>query len=110
MAQTCELPTVRKADGTKRGERWLALSFLFCPCHLPWTLGLLALVFGGTALGSWVRGNGVLVGIAVTALWVAGTAKGFVLIRQAEKAVKLALALDAAADRESATASVGPQE
>ena len=96
MTQTCELPTVRKADGTKRGERWLALSFLFCPCHLPWTLGLLALLGGGTALGSWVRGNGVVVGLAVTALWVAGTAKGFLLIRQAEKAAKAALALDAA--------------
>ena len=94
MSATCELPNARKADGTRRGERWLILSFVFCPCHLPWTLAILALVFGGTALGGFVKGNAVLVGVAVTALWVAGTAKGFVLIRQAEQAAKLAIALD----------------
>ncbi len=94
MTQTCELPKTRKADGTKRGERWLVLSFIFCPCHLPWTLGLLALLGGGTALGGFVRGNGVVIGVAVTALWVAGTWKGCALIRQAERAAKLALAVD----------------
>ncbi len=99
MAQQCELPQVRKADGTKRGERWLALSFVFCPCHLPWTLAILAMVFGGGALGTFVRGNGLLIGLAVSALWLAGTWKGFALIRQAERAAKAALAIDAATTR-----------
>lgn len=103
MAQTCELPQVRKADGTRRGERWLALSFVFCPCHLPWTLAILAMVFGGGALGTFVRGNGLLIGAAVSALWFAGTWKGFALIRQAERAAKAAIAIDAAASDDEQT-------
>jgi mercuric ion transport protein len=94
VSTTCELPNARKADGTKRGERWLALSFIFCPCHLPWTLAILAALGGGTAFGAFVKGNAVLVGVVVSALWLAGTAKGFVLIRQAERAAKTAIALD----------------
>lgn len=94
MATSCELPKARKADGTRRGERWLVLSFVFCPCHLPWTLGILALVGGGTAFGSFVRGNAWLVGGVVSVLWLAGTAQGFRLIRRAEQAAKLAIALD----------------
>jgi mercuric ion transport protein len=94
MSDTCELPKARKADGTRRGERWLALSFLLCPCHLPWTLAILVALGGGTALGTFVEGNVVLVGVVVSALWIAGTAKGFVLIRRAERAAKLAVALD----------------
>lgn len=94
MTSTCELPNARKADGTKRGERWLAISFLLCPCHLPWTLAILAAIGGGTAFGAFVKANALVVGIVVSALWIAGTAKGFVLIRQAERAAKLAVTLD----------------
>lgn len=94
MTQSCDLPQVRKADGTKRGERWLVLSFVFCPCHLPWTLAILAMLSGGTAIGSFVRGNAIVVGLVVSALWIAGTWKGFALIRQAERATKAALLID----------------
>lgn len=92
-AATCELPAASGRDGELRGRRWLILSFVFCPCHLPWTLGILAMLGGGTALGAFVRGNGWLVGAMVTALWVAGTARGFLLIRRAERAADTALAL-----------------
>lgn len=94
MTQTCELPEVRRSDGTKRGERWLVLSFLFCPCHLPLTLGALALLGGGTAIGAFVRGNGLAVGVVVSLLWAAGTWRGFWLIRRAERAARTAMALD----------------
>ena len=31
-----------------RGMAWMIGAFIFCPCHLPITLSILALLFGGT--------------------------------------------------------------
>jgi len=69
----------------RRGRRWLAWSFLACPCHLPLTLGILATVLGGTALGAFLRDNVWLAGGVVTAVWAAGTARGFWLIRAGQR-------------------------
>ena len=69
----------------RRGRWWLAVSFLFCPCHLPLTLGLLAGVFGGTALGALLRDHAWVAGGIIAATWLAGTARGLVWIRRAER-------------------------
>ena len=76
-------PTI--PPGERQGRRWLAWSFLFCPCHLPLTLGVLATVLGGTALGAVLRDRLWLAAGVVTAAWVAGTARGFLLIRRAQR-------------------------
>lgn len=67
----------------RRGVWWLVGSFALCPCHLPLTLAVLGTVLGGTALGAVFREHAVIVGIVVTALWLAGTAYGFRLIAKA---------------------------
>ena len=69
----------------RRGRWWLAVSFLFCPCHLPLTIGLLAGVFGGTALGALLRDHAWVAGGVIAATWLAGTARGLVWIRRAER-------------------------
>ncbi len=69
----------------RRGRWWLAVSFLFCPCHLPLTLGLLAGVFGGTALGTLLRDHGWVAGGIIGATWLAGTGRGLLWIRRAER-------------------------
>lgn len=69
----------------RRGRSWLLWSFLFCPCHLPLTLGVLAAVLGGTALGTFVRDNAVVAGVVLTTTWVLGTGYGLRLIRQAQR-------------------------
>jgi hypothetical protein len=69
----------------RRGRWWLIVSFLACPCHLPLTLGILAVVLGGTALGALIRDHALLAGIVVTSVWLAGTGRGLWLIRQAER-------------------------
>jgi hypothetical protein len=69
----------------RQGRRWLIWSFLACPCHLPLTLGILATVLGGTALGAALRDHVWLAGGIVTSVWVAGTARGFWLIRKGQR-------------------------
>ena len=69
----------------RRGRRWIFGSFAFCPCHLPLTLGILVTVFGGTAVGAVLRDYIVLAGIVITAGWVAGTWRGFRLVRRAQQ-------------------------
>lgn len=69
----------------RRGRWWLAVSFLLCPCHLPLTLGLLASVLGGTALGGLLRDHGRIAAAVIAATWLAGTARGLTWIRRAER-------------------------
>lgn len=69
----------------RRGRWWLAVSFLFCPCHLPLTLGLLVSVTGGTALGGLLRDHGWVAAGVIAATWLAGTARGLLWIRRAER-------------------------
>lgn len=69
----------------RRGRRWLAGSFALCPCHLPLTLGVLAVILGGTALGAVLRDHALLAGAALAAGWAAGTWRGFRLIGLAQQ-------------------------
>ena len=78
-------PTARRLE--KRGRWWLALSYVLCPCHLPVTLGLAGVVFGGTALGSAIAGHAVWVGVLLTALYGVVLWRGFRQIRMAKRAL-----------------------
>ena len=90
--KTCEIPTPRpsfaKATAGRlenRGMWWVMGAFVFCPCHLPITLSVLALLFGGTAAGVALGAHPFMAGAAVTVLWIAGTWRGFALMRSARK-------------------------
>jgi mercuric ion transport protein len=69
----------------KKGRRWLIWSFIFCPCHLPLTMGLLALVFGGTAFGALLSRNTLGVGLAVGTIYAIGVGIGLRHIRAETK-------------------------
>jgi hypothetical protein len=64
---------------------WMIGAFVFCPCHLPITLGALALLFGGTAAGALLTAHPYIAAAIVTALWAAGTWRGVMLIRSARR-------------------------
>jgi mercuric ion transport protein len=92
--KTCEVatpsPTFAKATAGRlenRGMAWVIGAFVFCPCHLPITLSVLALLLGGTAAGVLLRAHPYIAGAVVTALWVAGTWRGFRLMRSARSYV-----------------------
>jgi hypothetical protein len=80
-----ETTSVDPASVERRGRRWLALSFLFCPCHLPVSLALLATLIGGTAIGSVLADNVLLAGAIITSVWLYGTARGLRYVRKAER-------------------------
>src|SRR5829696_3671 len=67
----------------RRSRRWILGSFALCPCHLPLTLGILVTVLGDTAAGPLLRDHAVLAGALITTAWVAGTWRGFRLVRLA---------------------------
>ena len=77
------------ASGTdpleRQGRRWIFGSFALCPCHLPLTLGILVTVFGGTAAGAVLRDHVVVAGLVISAAWIAGTWRGFRLVRLAQR-------------------------
>lgn len=85
-------PSLEDAEGPataatleRRGRRWVLWSFLFCPCHLPITLTLLVTLAGSGAAGAALRHNRLAIGIVVTAIWLAGTARGLLLVRRADR-------------------------
>jgi hypothetical protein len=78
-------PTTAAGPLERRGRRWIFGSFVFCPCHLPITLAVLGTVLGGTAVGAMLREHALLAGVVITAAWVAGTWRGFRLVRQAKQ-------------------------
>lgn len=69
----------------RRGRRWLIWSFIFCPCHLPWSMAILASVFGGSALGTLISRNVIGVGIAFGAVYAIGIGIGFHHLRNAAR-------------------------
>ena len=73
------------ADLERRGRWWLLASFLACPCHLPITLAVLGTVLGGTAAGVALREHTVTAGLLIAVVWIAGTARGLLLVRRAER-------------------------
>ena len=64
-------------------------AFAFCPCHLPITLGALALLLGGTAAGAALHNHPYLAGAVTTALWATGTWRGLALVRLAQRQTSL---------------------
>jgi len=80
-AATCPLPSAARLE--TRGVFWLVAAFLFCPCHLPLTLGLAGLLLAGTAAGALLQSYPLAAGVLVTAVWVAGTWRGFHLLNAA---------------------------
>ena len=77
----CEIPNPARLEN--RGMAWVIGAFVFCPCHLPITLSVLALMLGGTAAGALLRAHPFAAGGAVTLLWIAGTWRGFALMKRA---------------------------
>lgn len=69
----------------KRGRKWLFVSYFLCPCHIPITLGLIGVAFGGTAIGAAVSGNPLRVGAALTLLYAIVLWRGFRQIRRAKR-------------------------
>ena len=69
----------------RQGRRWIFGSFALCPCHLPLTLGILVTVFGGTAAGAVLGDHVVVAGMVISAAWIAGTWRGFRLVRLAQR-------------------------
>jgi hypothetical protein len=72
----------------------MVVSFVFCPCHLPVTLMVIGALAGGSAIGAFMQGNVLVVGVLSTSLWLAGTVRGLLLVRSSQRAVRTALALD----------------
>ena len=67
-----------------RGIAWVLGAFVFCPCHLPLTLWILASVFAGTAIGVLISEHVVIAGVLVTSVWVIASWRGMWLMRRAE--------------------------
>lgn len=67
----------------RRGRRWLIWSFIFCPCHLPVTMGVLAAIFGGSAFGALIGRNTLGVGLVLGAIYAIGVGIGFRHLRAA---------------------------
>jgi mercuric ion transport protein len=84
-ASAAGVPADDAARTERRGRWWIFGSFVLCPCHLPLTLAVLATVFGGTVLGALLRDHALVAGLVITAAWVAGTARGFWLVRMAQR-------------------------
>ena len=68
----------------RRGRWWLIGSFVLCPCHLPVTMALLGLAFGGTAIGSALAGHSVAVGMVMGGLYGLGVWRAFKHLRRAK--------------------------
>ena len=69
----------------KRGRKWLFFSYFLCPCHIPITLGLLGVAFGGTAVGAALTGNALRVGAVLTMMYALVLWRGFRQIRRAKR-------------------------
>ena len=83
-AAACTSPSAAARLET-RGVVWLVAAFLVCPCHLPLTLGLAALLLAGTTAGALLQSHPLVAGVLVTAVWAAGTWRGFHLINAARR-------------------------
>ena len=80
----CTIPMTPK-QAENRGLLWVVASFAFCPCHLPLTLAWMAALLSGTAAGMLLRNHPFIAGTLITAVWAAGTWRGFAYFRAAER-------------------------
>ncbi|MFT7599702.1 MAG: hypothetical protein ACI8TP_002637 [Acidimicrobiales bacterium] len=74
-------------DREKRGRKWLLVSFLFCPCHLPVIMTVLGVLFGGSAFGALVGRNTIGEGVVFGAIYAILLVIGFRHLRSATKDV-----------------------
>ena len=74
-------------DREKLGRRWVFVSFIFCPCHLPMIMAVLGVLFGGSAFGALVGRNTIAVGIVFGAIYLALLTIGFRHLRSATKGI-----------------------
>jgi hypothetical protein len=84
-AQSAESRAERNAAIARaetRGTAWVMGAFVICPCHLPLTLGLAAVLLAGTAAGAALRAHPFVAGTIVTVVWMAATARGIWILRQ----------------------------
>lgn len=81
--QAADVYVVDAGQRERQGRRWLLWSFIFCPCHLPVTMAVLATVFGGSAFGALIGRNTLWVGVVFGGLYAAGVAVGFRHLRAA---------------------------
>lgn len=84
LTQTNEKDRVSDPDAVeRRGRRWLIWSFIFCPCHLPLSMAVLATIFGGSAFGALISRNTLGVGLVFGAIYAVGVGIGLHHIRKA---------------------------
>lgn len=81
---TCAVP-INPDQAQRRGILWVVGAFVFCPCHLPLTLTVLATMLGGTALGASLGQFPYLAGAIITLVWAIGTWRGIRLLRDANR-------------------------
>ncbi len=67
-----------------RGVALLVVGFIFCPCHLPVTLAVLAAVFSGSAIGALLTGHPYVAGTLITLVWIGMTWRGLRYLSAAE--------------------------
>ena len=84
MTDTARAADTDAAELERRGRRWLIWSFIFCPCHLPISIAVLAMIFGGTAVGALISRNTIGVGVAFGVVYAIGVAIGLRHIRRAD--------------------------
>lgn len=84
---TVEPSSSRTDARERRGRRWLFVSFLFCPCHLPLIMAALGVLFGGSAFGALVGRNTLGVGIVFGLVYSILLLIGFRQLRAATKDV-----------------------
>lgn len=65
----------------RRGLAWVIGSFVLCPCHLPLTLSLAAVLLAGTALGAALGRHPIATALMTSVVWALGTARGLWLLR-----------------------------
>lgn len=73
---------LRARRAENRGMVWLVAGFLFCPCHLPLTLGLFGALLAGTAVGALLRDHVIVASVIITFVWVLATWRGIRLLRR----------------------------
>lgn len=71
----------------RTGRRWLVWSFIFCPCHLPLSMAVIASIFGGSAFGTLVSRNALGTGLVLGTLYAIGVGIGFRYLRKATKGI-----------------------
>lgn len=75
----------------RRGFLLVLAGFAVCPCHLPFTLAAVGFVAGGTALGGWIVGHPLQIGVGLGLLTAVAYWRGFAMMRAAEDCASGAL-------------------